>query len=150
MDLVFFGSLLFWALLGGITCGIAGYMMLDIVDSGWQGFFAGLFLGPIGLVIAWVMRDNLLRERAERAERAKRHAPIDDTIHRMQSLPRRGRNEASQVPPVSRPATSAIEELERLAALREKGHVTDEEFNIRKRQLLGLTEPAPPPPRRFK
>jgi hypothetical protein len=38
-----------------------------------------------------------------------------------------------------------IDELERLAALKERGHVTEEEFNARKRVLLGGAA-APPQP----
>lgn len=35
-----------------------------------------------------------------------------------------------------RPVGSAIEELEKLAALKEKGHITEEEFNKKKAELL--------------
>ncbi|MBA2259615.1 MAG: SHOCT domain-containing protein [Acidobacteria bacterium] len=33
---------------------------------------------------------------------------------------------------------SGIDELERLAALKEKGYLTEEEFATKKRQILGL------------
>jgi hypothetical protein len=50
----------------------------------------------------------------------------------------RERMAAAKAKPAHAAAASSIDELERLAALREKGHVTEEEFNLRKRQLLGL------------
>ena len=34
--------------------------------------------------------------------------------------------------------TSNLDELEKLASLREKGIITDEEFDLKKKQLLGL------------
>lgn len=45
---------LLWALFG-----IAGSSMLAPFNKQSTGFLLGLFLGPIGLVIAWVMRSNL-------------------------------------------------------------------------------------------
>lgn len=36
------------------------------------------------------------------------------------------------------PASSAADEIEKLAALRDRGILTDDEFNQKKRQLLGL------------
>jgi hypothetical protein len=36
------------------------------------------------------------------------------------------------------PGGKAIEELEKLAALKEKGFITDSEFDAKKKQLLGL------------
>lgn len=59
--------------IGGVICGIAGFMMLDAVDRGGVGFALGFFLGPIGLVIAWVQRDNGLREQEARQHR---HHPV--------------------------------------------------------------------------
>lgn len=38
--------------------------------------------------------------------------------------------------PTVRPVGSAVEELEKLAALKEKGHITEEEFNKKKAELL--------------
>jgi hypothetical protein len=35
-------------------------------------------------------------------------------------------------------ATSNLDELEKLAGLKEKGIITEEEFNQKKKQLLGL------------
>lgn len=66
-------------------CGLAGFMMLDRVDRGGAGFALGFFLGPIGLVIAWVMRDNAPREE-DRATLRRLHADqIDDIMARLRS-----------------------------------------------------------------
>ena len=44
------------------VCGVAGFLMLERVEKGGVGFALGALLGPIGLVIAWVKRDNALRD----------------------------------------------------------------------------------------
>ena len=44
-------------------------LMLKPVDRQGVGLARGLLLGPIGLGIAWTMRENELLERAEYAER---------------------------------------------------------------------------------
>jgi hypothetical protein len=48
--------------------------------------------------------------------------------------------DAYQLPAPSRSSSelSPLEELEKLAALRDKGIITEEEFNAKKQQLLGL------------
>jgi hypothetical protein len=43
-----------------------------------------------------------------------------------------------QQPPVAAPQESYLNELERLAELRDRGILTDEEFTAKKKQLLGL------------
>jgi hypothetical protein len=133
--------------IGAVVCGIAGFMMLDNAERGGAGFALGFFLGPIGLVIAWVMRDNALREEESRRSR---HHPIDDYLKNMKA-PATSPNRATPARPTASHVASltAIEELERLAALKERGHVTDEEFNRKKAQLLG-NQPLAPQPRRFK
>lgn len=40
--------------------------------------------------------------------------------------------------PLQAPAASAADEIEKLASLRDRGVLTDEEFTAKKRQLLGL------------
>ncbi len=40
--------------------------------------------------------------------------------------------------PTERPRTNTLDEVERLADLKERGIITDEEFTAKKRQLLGL------------
>jgi hypothetical protein len=41
-----------------ILCGIAGGAMLSRYNKAGSGFLLGWLLGPIGLIIAWTMRDN--------------------------------------------------------------------------------------------
>ena len=41
-------------------------------------------------------------------------------------------------PPAAEPEPSYLDELERLAGLRDKGIISDEEFEAKKKQLLGL------------
>ena len=47
------------------------------------------------------------------------------------------RRQAASTPSAA-PVTSVADEIERLGGLREKGLLTDEEFQAKKRQLLGL------------
>jgi hypothetical protein len=58
------GPLLIVPLLGAMLFAFTGWIMLDRADRGVLGFVLGFFLGPIGLVIAWVVRDNALRDQA--------------------------------------------------------------------------------------
>jgi hypothetical protein len=53
-----------------IPMGRAGYLMLARFGRGWDGAGLAIGFGPIGLVIAWVIRDNLFRDREERLARA--------------------------------------------------------------------------------
>jgi len=135
------------ALVGAIICGLAGAAMLDSVEKSGTGFWLGFLLGPIGVVIAWAKRDDARRELEERA---RRHRHVDDVMSNLRTTPRAP---APYAPIASGVGPSAIEELERLAALRERGHISEEEFNYRKRQLLGLppeTRAPAPAQRRFR
>ena len=49
---------------------------------------------------------------------------------------REGDAQPSKSPAATLGTSSGVEELERLAALREKGHLTDQEFESQKRKLL--------------
>ncbi|HEX5411045.1 MAG TPA: hypothetical protein VFZ27_04215 [Terriglobia bacterium] len=59
-----------------ILCGIAGAAMLSRFNKGGTGCLLGGFLGPIGLIIAWTMRDSakLDQEKAIQAREAARLA----------------------------------------------------------------------------
>ena len=50
--------LLVSAISGMVLCGITGAMMLSRFNKSPAGCLLGGLLGPIGLAIAWVMRDN--------------------------------------------------------------------------------------------
>ena len=141
----FLGSILIYALAGAVVCAVAGYLMLDRVDRGGVGIALGLFLGPIGLVIAWVIRDNALRdEERDRAIRRRELDRVDEAllVRRPSATPARGA-----------PPTADLEALERLARLHRAGDLSDQEFVVAKRRILGgVTAPrlAEPPPRRFR
>jgi hypothetical protein len=115
---------LLFALIGGVICAFAGATILSEVERTFTGVLLGFFFGPIGLVIAWAMRSNKL---AEEERRRRQHHPIDDYLRAMKAT-------SSPLAPQS---MSPVEELERLAGLRERGHITDEEFNQAKAQILG-------------
>src|SRR5947209_2646659 len=111
------GSLLSWAVVTAGGCCVVGFLILDRVDRGWVGVLLGFFLGPIGLVIAWVLRDNALRDQEERDRRHQRPDP---------AAARRGfgAHTGEQSAAAAIQQQSPIDELERLAALRERGHIT--------------------------
>lgn len=47
------------------VCSVAGYLMLARVGRGAFGWALGFLLGPLGLVLAWVIRDNALRDQVD-------------------------------------------------------------------------------------
>lgn len=53
--------ILFWLL-----CGVASAAMLSRYNKAGTGFLLGFFLGPIGLIIAWTMRDSAKLDDASR------------------------------------------------------------------------------------
>jgi uncharacterized membrane protein YfcA len=71
---------------GALLCGIAGLVILERVDRELAGFTLGFFLGPIGLIIAWVMRDNALRNRQAFMTRHAKN--VDDVRARLRERDR--------------------------------------------------------------
>ncbi|HEY7233850.1 MAG TPA: SHOCT domain-containing protein [Gemmatimonadaceae bacterium] len=129
-------SFLLVALLTALVCGAAGAALLGAAEKSGTGFWLGFLLGPLGLIIAWAKRDDAMRELEERAQR---HRQVDNAMRGLrQPVPSPRPSNGPVAAGGGSGAPSAIEELERLAALREKGHVSEDEFNYRKRQLLGL------------
>jgi hypothetical protein len=100
------------------ACAVAGYLLLARIKRGFAGFLLGLFLGPIGLVIAWVIRDNKLRDLDE----ARAHA-------RAAELPDLGSSVVRQ--------RTFTEELDDLVRQRARGEITDDEYQRRKQELFG-------------
>ena len=67
---------IFLAILSSVvSLGVAGALMLKPLDRQGTGFALGFLLGPIGLIIAWTIRQNELLERAEYVERHRVAAP---------------------------------------------------------------------------
>jgi uncharacterized membrane protein len=89
--------------------------MLARVDRGFAGVLLGFFLGPVGLIIAWVMRANALRDQDER-ERRDRPTRHED----------------------SRPLTAQLDEL---VSRRARGEITDDEYQRRKHELSNQPMP---------
>ena len=113
MELIFLA-----AVIGAFVCGIVGYAIADQKNAGMPGFWLGLLLGPIGIVIAAVALDNrpqcpACRSRIERGasvcpacrcslgwyadqpqrieEKPKRQAAVDESLF----LPRPAQREMS-------------------------------------------------------
>jgi hypothetical protein len=114
--LMLLAPLLVPALIGASIFGVAGYFMLECVDRGWAGFWLGFFLAPIGLVIAWVMRDNEFRERDERA---RRHHPLDAAVANLRSPAGRSPPQDALRASATPTSASSIDDLERISAPRE-------------------------------
>jgi uncharacterized membrane protein len=105
-----YATLLTPILIAVVGCAVAGYLMLARVDRGFAGVLLGFFLGPVGLIIAWVMRANALRDQDER-ERRDRPTRHED----------------------SRPLTAQLDEL---VSRRARGEITDDEYQRRKHELF--------------
>ena len=58
-----------------VAFGIAGALILAPLENQGAGFALGLFLGPIGLVIAWAMRANGLLELELKEKQRAARAP---------------------------------------------------------------------------
>ena len=58
-----------------LICAIAGAAMLSRYNKAGSGFLLGGLLGPIGLIIAWTMRDNAKLD--ESAMRASATSPTE-------------------------------------------------------------------------
>lgn len=67
---IYIGVLVVYCLVVGLPMAIAGYMLLDRFDKGGTGAMVSFLLGPMGILIAWIMRDNEFRDREE-AERKR-------------------------------------------------------------------------------
>jgi lipoprotein signal peptidase len=84
---------------------------------------------------AYVLREQIAREFPD-AELVSARAAISDYFRAMGEKVSRAR--AATAPAQSSGSFSVASELERLAALRERGAITDQEFAAAKRELLGL------------
>jgi hypothetical protein len=143
-DATFLGTFLTYALVSAVICGAAGFFILERVERPGTGAALGALLGPIGLLIAWILRDNAIRDEEIRKDRhaKKQSSRLPNGIHGA----------------VASSLHADLEALERLGKLREAGHLTEEEFLAKKRQILGTEQPRsvaarnqnPRPPFKFK
>lgn len=81
------GLIVFW-----ILCGVAGAAMLSRYDKAGTGCLLGGLLGPIGLIIAWTMRDSAKvdeQTRFARQSRSTGQAPRSQSEQNQDSRPRR-------------------------------------------------------------
>lgn len=142
-DLTFFTSVTTFLILivSGIVCGAAGYYILDRVDRGGLGIALGFFLGPVGLVIAWVLRDSALRD-----EEMRRQVRVSFPAEAPVGFGRRTSSQQATLARSPGSLASDVEALERLALLKERGYITQDEFDIKKRQVLGFEPPSSPKP----
>lgn len=73
--------IIFWVL-----CGIAGAAMLSRVDKAGTGCLLGGLLGPIGLIIAWTMRDSAKMDR-EKAIQSREAARLEHEVRDERECP---------------------------------------------------------------
>jgi hypothetical protein len=115
---------------------IAGVQILKPVNRSGLGFFLVLLFGPLGLVIAWVVRENNLLEQRDRQRNATTaSSPATAVVPdphppALVSLGDPPRKRTSQ--------EDAESELARFDMLRQQGIVSQAEFDQKRRGLLGL------------
>jgi|SRR5215471_2065400 len=68
-------TLMGYLVITSLICAIAGAAMLSRYNKAGSGFLLGGLLGPIGLIIAWTMRDNAKLD--ESAMRASATSPTE-------------------------------------------------------------------------
>lgn len=134
-DLLALSSFALWAIVACVACCAAGYLLLKPLDRGVTGLMLGLLLGPLGLVIAWIMRENGYRERSEYQRRHERPAS-DGSTGSTDFGQRSAGIRAHAAPAAAGQKANVAEELERLAALKERGHLSDQEFGRLKSKLI--------------
>lgn len=131
---------------------IFGYGTLDILTAAEEG--GGnkvddfpMLADPVRFKVAMLNQKEML-ERPELAPPARQHRATPEPMQRTPMAPRAGSDRVQEVPEGPGPvplrgsdegrvgAGSLAETLERLAQLRDKGLITEEEFQGKKRELL--------------
>jgi membrane protein YdbS with pleckstrin-like domain len=131
---------------------IFGYGTLDILTAAEEGGGNNvddfpMLADPVRFKVAMLNQKEML-ERPELAPPARQHRMAPEPMQRTGMPPRAGSDRVQEVPEGPGPvavhgsnsgpsdAGSLADTLERLAQLRDKGLITEEEFQAKKRQLL--------------
>jgi hypothetical protein len=110
-----------------------GYRVVGgVARRGLPGFFLfSFFLSPLFAFIILLVMPNLVARAEEEAERDRaRREEHERQLEQIRAL------SAQNAPPEAAVATSVADELIKLAALRDRGDLTDEEFQAQKNGLL--------------
>jgi Short C-terminal domain len=105
---------------------------------GWQGAVLGFFLGVIGLVIVWLLPSRPVRPFGEWEEEVPTSdaepvkGPTDSAV-----AAARGGTAALPMIITAAPALDVADQIRKLAELRDRGILTDDEFAAQKARLLG-------------
>lgn len=124
----------------GLAWGIG--LLAESRGRGLPGFFLfSFFLSPLIAFIILLVMPNLVARAEEEEERNRaRREEHERQLEQIRALA------TPNAQPESAISTSVADELTKLAALREKGILTDEEFQAQKGALLSPRQPAPSSP----
>jgi Short C-terminal domain len=102
---------------------------------GWQGAVLGFFLGVIGLVIVWLLPSRPVRAFDDWDEGLP-EPDAEQVMGLTDSIGAR-RGTASPMIITAAPALDVADQIRKLAQLRDRGILTDDEFAAQKAKLLG-------------
>lgn len=130
------GWFIFFVVVGFLAWGVG--VLAESRGRSLLGFFLlSFFFSPIlGLIVVLVM-PNLVARAEEEAERDR--ARREEHERRLESIRMLSPQPESQI------SNSVADELSKLAALRDKGVLTDDEFRDQKSALLGQKQQAAKP-----
>lgn len=112
-------EILLMLLAGCIVCGLVGSAVASAKGAPtYKGFLWGFIVGPIGWIIAALVLTDSKKAEAEMAVKMEKAR----ALARQQNAPKQ--------------QVSVADELAKLAALRDSGALTADEFDLQKRRLL--------------
>lgn len=119
--------------------------------NGFGFFLLALVLSPLlGLIVVLVMRDEKAAQEAEDTRRRSDEMRLEE-VRALAAAASRGTTASAAVPvhPPSQapafkaaPMFSVADEVVKLASLRDKGLLTEEEFSQQRRALLSMPKPS--------